>query len=136
MTKASKAWVEYAEGQINCIQTKYNKIVFSSSIDNCFPRHGITGKAYIEERGWNKKIFNTKGGPFSPSKINIMLGILSLVYFLLYWFRVLYFFCKFKICSLFPFINVIVVMFTMCWIKENVVSSILDKPKYCISDDN
>ena len=84
MTKASKAWMEYSEGQINKAQGFQSKL-FSPCFPKGFPMHGTTGAEYISGCKWNKCIFSTKGGPFSPSKINIMVGIISLFYFIFCW---------------------------------------------------
>ena len=84
MTKASKAWMEYSEGQINKAQ-EFRQNLFSSCFPKGFPKHGTSWKYYARKCKWNKCIFSTKGGPFSPSKINIMVGIVSLFYFIFYW---------------------------------------------------
>ena len=84
MTKASKAWMEYSEGQINKAQG-FQEELFSPCFLDDFPKHGTSWKYYARKCKWNKCIFSTKGGPFSPSKINIMVGIVSLFYFIIYW---------------------------------------------------
>ena len=66
MTKASKAWMEYSEGQINKAQG-FQEELFSPCFPKGFPMHGTTGAEYISGCKWNKCIFSTKGGPFSPS---------------------------------------------------------------------
>ena len=128
MTKASKAWMEYSEGQINKAQG-FQKELFSSCFPDDFPMHGTTGTEYISGCKWNKCIFSTNGGPFSPSKINIMVGIVSLFYFIIYWGWVCFLFYNLRLGCCFPIINILVVLLLLCFIDRKVGSSLLEKLK-------
>ena len=130
MTKASKAWMEYSEGQINYAQNeKFKKYLFSPCFPDDFPKHGTTGEEYICNCKWNRCIFSTKGGPFSPSKINIMVGIISLFYFIFYWGWVCFLFYNLRLGCCFPIINILVVLLLLCFIDRKVGSSLLDDLK-------
>ena len=129
MTKASKAWMEYSEGQINKAQKKFKEYLFSSCFPKGFPKHGTTWRKYIRNCKWNKCIFSTKGGPFSPSKINIMVGIVSLFYFIFYWGWVCFLFYNLRLGCCFPIINILVVLLLLCFIDRKVGSSLLDELK-------
>ena len=132
MTKGSKAWVEYSEGQINYAQEHKNQSIFSSSVSSDFPRHGKTDTDYIEKMKWNKCIFSTNGGQFSPSRVNIMVGIISFIYFSLYWIRIVFLFvCRHKLGFIFPILNLIIVFHLLIWIKKRVTSGFLENPIHC-----
>lgn len=130
MTKASKAWMEYSEGQINDAQKEeFKDKLFSPCFPDDFPKHGTTGAEYIRKCKWNKCILSTKGGPFSPSKINIMVGIISLFYFIFYWGWVCFLFYNLRLGCCFPIINILVVLLLLCFIDRKVGSSLLEKLK-------
>lgn len=132
MTKGSKAWVEYSEGQINYAQGHNKKTIFSSSVSSDFPRHGKTDTCYIEKMKWNKCIFSTNGGQFSPSRINIMVGIISFIYFSFYWIRIFFLYvCRYKLGFIFPILNLIIAFHLLIWIKKRVTSGFLENPIPC-----
>jgi len=72
MSKASKAWYEVYESAISKFEYQnYKKINL--------PYENIMGEMIFQEKQRNDNIFSTKGGAFSPSKINIAIGQISLL---------------------------------------------------------
>lgn len=133
MTKGSKAWVEYSEGQINYAQEHNKDSIFSSSISNDFPKHGKTDTEYTNKMKWNKCIFSTNGGQFSPSRINIMVGIISFVCFVIYWILTRFLFCIYRFVSIFPIIDLIFTILLLILIIIGVKSGFLEKTVSCRS---
>ena len=90
MTKGSKAWFEFFECHIDSMAT-------DDEIDNFFTkemaekyREHKNGGGYFPYngmypkklgRGWDNSILTPEGGPFSPSKINVVIGIVSFILF-------------------------------------------------------
>lgn len=87
MMKGSKAWVENFEAHIDSMveNEEYRKMIFSSEVaeklgkDEHFPYNGA--KPYVLWQEWNNSIFSPKGGCFSPSRINVVIGIVSFILF-------------------------------------------------------
>ena len=86
MTKGSKAWVEYFESQINtmCGEDDFREMIFSKEVEkglkkDHFPYHGYTPDCICAE--WKNSIISSDGGAFSPSRINIVIGIVSFLLF-------------------------------------------------------
>lgn len=79
MAKASKAWVEVYERAIFMIEKKIG--CESTDFNNCvsFNYHEIPNYRYEDnETMFDSSFFSQKGGYFSPSKTNIILGQTSL----------------------------------------------------------
>lgn len=87
MMKGSKAWVENFEGHIDSMveNEEYRKMIFSFEVekkmenDDHFPYNGSKPECLWSE--WNNSIFSPKGGCFSPSRINVVIGIVSFILF-------------------------------------------------------
>ena len=86
MTKGSKAWVEFFEGHIGCIKFKKNREMFFSEelverLENkeYIPYNGSYPQKF--QHGWSNSILSTSGGAFSPSRINVVIGIVSFMLF-------------------------------------------------------
>lgn len=82
MAKASKAWVEVYETAIATIDRNPN---FMPQLElkpgkDCvggFRMENMAGYGGDGERGFSSCLFSLKGGPFSPSRINICIGQIS-----------------------------------------------------------
>lgn len=72
MTKSSKAWYEVYENAISKFEYKHFKKLG-------MPYENIMGEMTFKQNNRNDNIFSTKGGAYSPSKINIAIGQISLV---------------------------------------------------------
>ncbi len=86
MTKGSKAWVEFFEGHIGCIRFKKNREMFFSEElverlenDEYIPYNGSYPQKF--QHAWSNSILSTSGGAFSPSRINVVIGIVSFLLF-------------------------------------------------------
>ena len=86
MTKGSKAWVEFFEGHIDCIKYEKNREMFFSDdlvkrLKNgeYIPYNGKVPEKF--SRDWNNSILKPSGGAFSPSRINVVIGIVSFLLF-------------------------------------------------------
>ncbi|MDR6460527.1 hypothetical protein J2786_003661 [Chryseobacterium vietnamense] len=71
MSKASKAWYEVYEDAI----AKFEKEYFT---ELGLPENNIMGNMGFPQGQRNDSIFSTKGGAFSPSRINVLIGQVSL----------------------------------------------------------
>lgn len=71
MSKASKAWYEVYENAITKFEEKYNS-------ELGLPEDNIMGNMGFPQDKRNDSIFSTNGGAFSPSRINILIGQISL----------------------------------------------------------
>ena len=71
MSKASKAWYEVYEHAITKFEEKYNN-------ELGLPEDNIMGYMGFPQNQRNDSIFSTNGGAFSPSRINILIGQVSL----------------------------------------------------------
>lgn len=72
MAKASKAWYEVYESAISKFEYQHFKKIN-------LPYENIMGEMVFQKDQRNDNIFTTKGGAFSPSKINIAIGQISLI---------------------------------------------------------
>ncbi|MBF01200.1 MAG: hypothetical protein CMP77_14675 [Flavobacterium sp.] len=72
MAKASKAWYEVYESAISKFEYQHFKKIN-------LPYENIMGEMMFQKDQRNDSIFSTKGGAFSPSKINIAIGQISLI---------------------------------------------------------
>lgn len=72
MAKASKAWYEVYESAISKFEYQHFKKIN-------LPYENIMGEMIFQKDQRNDSIFSTKGGAFSPSKINIAIGQISLI---------------------------------------------------------
>ncbi|ADZ11624.1 hypothetical protein J5295_05265 [Riemerella anatipestifer] len=72
MAKASKAWYEVYESAISSFEYKYFEKIN-------LPAENIMGEMIFRRELRNDNIFSRKGGAFSPSKINIAIGQISLL---------------------------------------------------------
>ncbi|KAF2516324.1 hypothetical protein E0W68_12390 [Flavobacterium salilacus subsp. salilacus] len=72
MAKASKAWYEVYESAISKFEYQHFKRIN-------LPYENIMGEMIFQKDQRNDSIFTTKGGAFSPSKINIAIGQISLI---------------------------------------------------------
>ena len=147
MAKASKAWVETYERAIDVIEkemTKNNCLKnFVSFNFHKFPDYYYVGK----DTFFDDIIFSSKGGYFSPSRLNIVLGQTALVVWILvelfhlsFLFRMTLAFCC---CRMVPtwglslFLALIVVIAQMCvysYLKHFISSDTLrvkDPRKRC-----
>ncbi len=86
MTKGSKAWVEFFEGHIDAIKNENNReLYFSEELKDklnegkYIPYNGSIPERF--NRDWSSNILIPNGGAFSPSRVNIMIGIMSFVLF-------------------------------------------------------
>lgn len=89
MTKGSKAWVEFFEAHIDAIKNENNRELYFSEELNGKLKEGkyIPYNGSIPERfnrDWSSNILIPNGGAFSPSRVNIMIGIISFVLFSLF----------------------------------------------------
>lgn len=71
MGKGSKGWYEVYETAISDFEREYQKKLK-------LPERFIMGEMLLPKDKENKNIFSVKAGPFSPSKINILIGQMSL----------------------------------------------------------
>ncbi len=71
MSKASKAWYEVYEHAI----TEFEKEYFN---ELGLPEKNIMGNMGFPQDQRNDSLFSTSGGAFSPSKINVLIGQVSL----------------------------------------------------------
>ena len=137
MTKGSKAWVEFFEGHIGCIKFKKNRGMFFS--EELVER--LENKDYIPYNGsypqkfqhdWSNSILSTSGGAFSPSRINVVIGIVSFVLFSIVEFLMFFFVLR---NSFRPFIPIIAVVILLLYVGGNwkiyrsVMSGFLDDLK-------
>src|SRR5690606_6140669 len=72
MAKASKAWYEVYESAISKFEYQHFKKIN-------LPYENVMGEMIFQKDQRNDNIFSTKGGAFSPSKINIAIGQISLI---------------------------------------------------------
>lgn len=71
MSKASKAWYEVYENAIAKFENEYfNELGL--------PENNVMGNMGFPQSQRNDNIFSTKGGAFSPSRINVLIGQVSL----------------------------------------------------------
>jgi len=77
MGKGSKAWYEVYERAISKFEKKYKKKLK-------IPKKYIMGKMKLKKTKKENKIFSTKAGGFSPSKINIAIGQISFILWCLF----------------------------------------------------
>lgn len=57
-----------------------------------------------------------------------MFGIISFIYFSLYWIRIVFLFvCRYKLGFIFPIVNLVIAFHLLIWIKKRVTSGFLDK---------
>ena len=121
MTKGSKAWVEFFEGHIGCIKFKKNRGMFFS--EELVER--LKNKDYIPYNGsypqkfqhdWSNSILSTSGGAFSPSRINVVIGIVSFVLFSIVEFLMFFFVLR---NSFHPFIPIIAVVILLLYVGGN-----------------
>jgi hypothetical protein len=80
MAKSSKAWFEVYETAVYEFENEYQEKLN-------LPSNYIMGEIKLEKKKINNFIFSTKAGSYSPSKINILIGQISLVI----WFSILLF---------------------------------------------
>lgn len=86
MTKGSKAWVEFFEGHIDAIKNENNReLYFSEELkekldkSKYIPYNGSNPEDF--DRDWSNNILIPNGGAFSPSRVNIIIGIISFLLF-------------------------------------------------------
>lgn len=77
MAKGSKAWYERYEKAIESIEKEMQS--FSSTYEQGACAFGYNNRLFYHNPDLDENILSGKGGPFSPSKINIALGQVSLV---------------------------------------------------------
>jgi hypothetical protein len=129
MGKGSKGWYEVYETAISNFEREYQKKLK-------LPEKYIMGEMLLPKDKKNKNIFSPKAGPFSPSKINILIGQMSLyIWILLIVIHSLYSFSSLcyhscVICKLFiTLIPVLLSFIIPFYIKKHVKSSFLTLPK-------
>lgn len=76
MAKSSKAWYEVYENAISKFEYKHFKKLG-------MPSENIMGEMTFSQENRSDNIFSTKGGAYSPSKINIAIGQISLVFWII-----------------------------------------------------
>ncbi len=87
MMKGSKAWVEFFEAHLCSMVAvkKQRDLFFSKDVveklvtEKHFPYNGYTPAVLYAK--WDNSILSSKGGCFSPSRINTVIGIISFVLF-------------------------------------------------------
>lgn len=93
MAKGSKAWYEKYEHAIYKIERdpKYSSTIVCENMDRDQVMHGSLPTPKLDKH----KLFNTRAGRYSVSKINIGIGQLSaIVWFLLFFANSIWFFCS------------------------------------------
>ena len=88
MMKGSKAWYEVYERAIIAMDTQHGWLLPEELLDSGggFKYHRLPGykkpESFLKpnENAFDDEIFSSKGGYFSPSKINIVIGQVSLVF--------------------------------------------------------
>ena len=137
MTKGSKAWVEFFESHIGCIKFKKNRGMFFS--EELVER--LENKDYIPYNGsypqkfqhdWSNSILSTSGGAFSPSRINVVIGIVSFLLFSIIECLMFYFVLRNTFRPFVPIIAVVILLlyFGGNWkIYRSVMSGFLDDLK-------
>lgn len=116
MTKGSKAWVEFFEGHIDSLVSEESRVLYFSEelvrelekCGDCFPYNGYYPKDF--SRKWSNCILKTDGGTFSPSRINIVIGVVSFLLFSLIEVFMFYFVLANTFCSYIPLISVLVLL--------------------------
>lgn len=139
MTKGSKAWVEFFEGHIDSIKSAKNRDMFFSeelvqrlAEDEYIPYNGTFPEKL--ERGWSNSILRSSGGAFSPSRINVVIGIVSFILFSIIEILMFIFVLTNTICAYIPIIAIVVLFMYMGgnWgLYRSVKSGFLDGVKNC-----
>ena len=121
MTKGSKAWVEFFESHIDCIKLKKNREMFFSDdlvkrLENgeYIPYNGNVPEQF--SRDWNNSILKPTGGCFSPSRINVVIGIVSFLLFSIVEY-LMFVFVLTNTCR--PFIPIIAVVILLIYMGGN-----------------
>ncbi len=140
MTKGSKAWVEFFEGHIDYIKNEKNREMFFS--DDLVKRlengEYIPYNGYVPEefsRNWSDFILSSSGGAFSPSRINVVIGIVSFLLFSIVEYLMFFFVLTHTFHPYIPFIAVVVLLVYMggnLKIYRSVKSGFLSWVKYCM----
>ncbi len=134
MTKGSKAWVEFFEGHIDYIKNEKNREMFFS--DDLVKRlengEYIPYNGYVPEefsRNWSDFILSSSGGAFSPSRINVVIGIVSFLLFSIVEYLMLVFVLSNSYRPFIPIIAVVVFLvyvFGSYYVVKSVRSGFLD----------
>lgn len=83
MAKASKAWYEVYETAIRNFEKKFLSILG-------MPKENIMGEMKLPNSKRNNRLFSTKGGAYSPSRINIAIGQISAtIWFIIVFFHII-----------------------------------------------
>ncbi|WP_291285387.1 hypothetical protein [Flavobacterium sp.] len=77
MSKASKGWYEVYESAIHKFENDHY-------LDLKLPHDNIMGNMELDEQNKSRNIFSTKAGSYSPSRINIAIGQISLCLWLIF----------------------------------------------------
>ncbi len=122
MTKGSKAWVEFFEGHIDSLIVEDNRGLYFSKelveeLEKCgdfFSYNGYYPKNF--KRDWSNSILKPNGGGFSPSRINVVIGIVSFLLFSIVEY-LMFVFVLTNICR--PFIPIIAVVILLVYMGGN-----------------
>ena len=122
MTKGSKAWVEFFENHIDSLIVDDNRELYFSKelvkeLEKCgeiFPYNGYYPKNF--NRDWNNSILKPTGGGFSPSRINVVIGIVSFLLFSIVEY-LMFVFVLTNTCR--PFIPIIAVVILLIYMGGN-----------------
>lgn len=115
MAKASKAWVEVYEAAISAIDTRESFFPIGCDFVGGFHMERLAnyGKQEYERTkssSFSNCIFSVKGGCFSPSKINVCLGQISLIIWLFIMFAHIVVLAKIESCMVFLMLSFFIVM--------------------------
>lgn len=137
MTKGSKAWVEFFEGHIDSIKLARNRDMFFAkelvermNDDKYIPYNGSFPQEF--KRDWSNSILRPAGGAFSPSRINVVIGIVSFILFSIVEIVIFLFVLTNTFRSYIPIIAVVILLVYMegNWgIYRSVKSGFLDGVK-------
>ncbi|MCF0216238.1 MAG: hypothetical protein HUK21_07165 [Fibrobacteraceae bacterium] len=136
MMKASKAWVEVYEQAISAMDS--NGSLYPKGFENAGDFHMEKLPEYKKANKFNSCIFSTKGGCFSPSRINIAVGIFSFVVcFFLFIFHSINYFCFSNFSIIFLFIAIVVLLsLVLFWRFKQLKSSSLEEKDSVVSKLN
>jgi len=126
MTKSSKGWYEVYETAIHNFENTY---FLKLKLPNAY----IMGNMLLKNENKSKNIFSTKAGPYSPSRLNIIIGQISLLIWGL--FILIHFFVLIKsadcICNVYvitSFILFMILIFGIWLVFKKVKSDFLAIP--------
>jgi bacitracin transport system permease protein len=77
MAKGSKAWYEVYESAITTFENTHSALLK-------LPKDNIMGNMVLEKNRKSRNIFSTKAGGYSPSRLNIAIGQISLILWIIF----------------------------------------------------